>query len=172
MVRVNRLAQTGNDHSIEVLSNLSLSLDRLAGFFLVLSAATLLVALWPTLMGYWPIMGIALIHLAIVGFCFRLAWRGNWARQTVRVDAESVRIEFRTAGEQQETDWPANWVRVEVVNDGREPRVNLCLHGERIEIGRFVPPDERLQAAELLRKALAPHSAWDNTNSRPIASSG
>lgn len=172
MVRISRQAQTGNDQLIEVLSNLSLSLDRLAGFFLMLSAVTLLVALWPTVMGYWPIMAIALIHLAIVGICFRMAWRGNWARQTVRIGGGSVRIEVRTACEQHEVDWPANWVRVEVVKDRREPRVNLCLHGERVEIGRFVPPDERLQAAELLRNALAPYSAWDNTNSRPIASSG
>ncbi|MEM7053180.1 MAG: DUF2244 domain-containing protein, partial [Pseudomonadota bacterium] len=66
---------------IELLSNLSLTLDRLAGFFLMLSTVTLLVALWPTVMGYWPIMLVAFIHLAIVGWCFRLAWRGHWARQ-------------------------------------------------------------------------------------------
>lgn len=172
MVRIDRSTQEGRAQSIEVLSNLSLTLDRLAGFFLVLSTVTLLVALWPTVMGYWPIMVMALIHLAIVGACFRIAWRGNWMRQTVRIDSETVRIELRTAREHRQIEWPASWVRVEVGRAGREPRVDLCLHGRRIEIGHFVPADERLQAAELLREALAAYSAWDNTNSRPIASSG
>lgn len=72
---------------IQLRSNLSWSLDRLAGFFLVMSTVTLLVALLPTLMGYWSIMIAAILHVAIVGWCFRLAWRGNWARQSERMEA-------------------------------------------------------------------------------------
>lgn len=157
---------------IEVLSNLSLTLDRLAGFFLVLSAVTLTVALLPTLLGYWPIMAIAIVHLGIVGWCFRLAWRGNWARQDITVDADRVRVDFRTASATQHHELPVGWVRVEQRTMRGEPRVYLVLHGKRIEIGSFVPPAERIEAAKSIIRALEPHSAWNIKEFKETASSG
>lgn len=144
---------------IEVLSNLSLTLDRLAGFFLLISGVTLGVALLPTLMGYWPIMAIAIIHLAIVGWCFRLAWRGHWARQDIEIDAEQIRIGTCTARGCMQQVWPSGWVRIERVDRGSERRVFLALHQKRIEIGRFLPEFEREQAADLIAGALARRSA-------------
>jgi uncharacterized membrane protein len=140
---------------IEVLSNLSLTLDRLAGFFLLISGVTLGVALLPTVMGYWPIMAIAVVHLAIVGWCFRLAWRGHWARQDIEIDEEQVRIGTCTARGCQQQVWPSGWVRIERVDLGSELRVFLALHQRQIEIGRFLPEFERQQAAELIAGALA-----------------
>ena len=145
---------------IKVLSNLSLTLDKLAGVFLALSAVTLLVALLPTLLGYWPIMAIAIVHLAIVGWCLRLAWRGNWARQDITVDADRVIVEYRTARELQRHVLPVDWVRVAQQTVRGEPRIFLVLHEKRIEIGSFVPASERIEAARKIVKALEPHSAW------------
>jgi uncharacterized membrane protein len=156
---------------IEVLSNLSLTLDRLAGVFLALSCITLLVALLPTIWGYWPVMVIAIIHLAIVGWCFRLAWRGNWARQDITIDAEQVCVETRTARGGSASRWPAGWVRVHEDRVRGEPRVRLGLHGQMLEIGRFVPPQERAEAARLIRRALMPHSAWSHSRLQDTASS-
>lgn len=155
---------------IEVLSNLSLTLDRLAGVFLVISCVTLLVALLPTIWGYWPIMVIAIVHLAIVGWCFRAAWRGNWARQDITVDGERVRVELRTARGQWSSQWPTGWVRVHEDTLRGEPRVRLGLHGQQVEIGRFVPPQERAEAARAIRKALMPHSAWSQSKIQDTAS--
>ena len=146
---------------IEVLANLSLTLDRLAAVFLALSTVTLLVASLPTLLGYWPIMAIAIGHLAIVGWCFRLAWRGNWARQDITVDSQRVVVEYRTARAHQSSELPIGWVRVEQRLVRGEPRVFLVLHDRRIEIGSFVPADERVEAASSIARALEPHSAWN-----------
>ena len=145
---------------IEILSNLSLSLDRLAGFFLVLSAVTLLVALWPTMMGFWPIMLVAVIHLAIVGWCFRLAWRGHWARQDIFISAETTTIEYRSRQVNKRVELPTQWLRVVIEQKEREPHLYIAEHNQRIEIGAFLPADERLTAAKFLRTALAPFSAW------------
>lgn len=154
---VRRLEDATNSEAcrIEVRSNLSLTLDRLAVVFLALSGVTLGVALLPTLMGYWPVLLFALIHLAIVGWCFRLAWRGHWARQDIEIDAERIRIDSRTVREHLSTEWPAAWTRVERVLQHRELRVFLALHRQRFEIGRFLPEAERKQAADLIADALA-----------------
>lgn len=157
---------------IEVLSNLSLTLDRLAGFFLALSAVTLTVALLPTLLGYWPIMVIAIIHLAIVGWCFRAAWRGHWARQDITVEPDRVRVEFRTVRGVEKHELPTGWVRVEQCSARGEPRVYLALHGKRLEIGSFVPALERIEAANNIIRALEPHSAWKVKEIKESASSG
>lgn len=157
---------------IEVLSNLSLTLDRLAGFFLVLSALTLTVALLPTLLGYWPIMAIAIVHLAIVGWCFRIAWRGHWARQDISVDSDRVRVDFRTVRGVEQYELPTHWVRIEQHIAGGEPRVYLVLHDKRIEIGSFVPASERIEAAKCIKRALEPHSAWKLKRIKETASPG
>ena len=172
MIRAHAANAEKRETRIEVLANLSLTLDRLAGIFLVLSAATLLVALLPTLLGYWPIMVIAIAHLAIVGWCFRLAWRGNWARQDITVDGERVVVEYRTARERQSHEFPAGWVRVEQRAVHGEPRVFLVLHDKRIEIGSFVPANERIEAARNIVQALEPHSAWKFNGIKETVSSG
>lgn len=172
MIRESVLDPDDSVTRIEVLSNLSLTLDRLAGFFLALSAVTLTVALLPTLLGYWPIMAIAIVHLAIVGWCFRIAWRGHWARQDITVNADCVRVEFRTSRGVEQQELPTDWVRVEQRRAHGEPRVFLVLHGNRIEIGSFVPASERIEAAQSIIRALEPHSAWKIKGIKETASSG
>lgn len=148
---------------IEILSNLSLSLDRLAGFFLVLSTVTLMVALLPTLMGYWPIMVVAVIHLAIVGWCFRLAWQGYWARQDIFVGEKITSIQYRSKRESQRIELPTHWLRIILDRTGQEPRLFIAAHEKRVEIGSFLPVEERITAAEMLRRSIAPFSAWDKS---------
>ena len=161
-----------NESRLELLSNLSLTLDRLAGVFLVLSTVTLLVALLPTLMGFWPVLAIAILHLGIVGWCFRLAWRGYWHRQVVRIAGDQVTLTDCSARGRLERSWNAAWVRVEIDHSGTEPRLFLGMHEDRVELGAFVPVDERMEAADWLHRSLTPGTAWNNEFIRQRASSG
>jgi uncharacterized membrane protein len=146
---------------IEARSNLSISLDRLAVIFLGLSAVTLLVALGPLIMGLWVIMAIAIVHLIIVGWCFRLAWRGHWAREDMAIGPEELTVERVTAKSRSLTHWPVAWVRVDIV-PGRlgEKHVYLSCQGRRQQLGAFLPVPERLELAQLLSDRLRPLSAW------------
>ncbi len=155
---------------VDVRSNLSISLDRLASVFLGLSAVTLLVAAGPLLFGLWPIMVIALIHLLIVGWCLRLAWRGHWARERLVVGPELLTVEQFALNRHSRRDWPLAWVQV--CSEARglgDVHVYLSCKGQRQQIGAFLPLDERLELVKTLKNCIGPMSAWRNMHQPQVS---
>ncbi len=148
---------------VEAKSNLSMSLDRLAFVFLGISAVTLLVALLPLIFGLWPIMVAAIVHLLIVGWCFRTAWRGNWARERIELGPDELIVEHFRLGRQERIEWPIAWVRVEI-EPGRlgNTRVHVVCQGQRRQIGAFLPVNERLELARIMKDRLRPLTAWSD----------
>jgi len=145
---------------IEARSNMSMSLDRLAAVFLGLSAVTFLVALGPLLLGFWPVMVAAVLHLLMVGWCMRLAWRGNWARERMVIDDETLRIDHFDVRRETRSEWPSAWVRVQVEKQRMgERQVVVTCHGKRQIIGDFLPTGEKLALADVLQKSLRPFDA-------------
>lgn len=163
VIEVHHSVDRDNPTVIEVRSNLSMTLDRLAAVFLGLSAVVLLVALGPTIMGYWPIMLAAIVHLIMVGWCLRLAWRGNWARERILIGPEQVVVEHFDLHRQSRSYWPAAWLQVNV-EQGQlgERRISLSCQGRRQMVGLFLPPQERLVLADTLKDSLRPYSAWSD----------
>lgn len=155
---------------IEARANLSMTLDRLMAVFAGLSLVTLLVTVWPVLMGLWPILLAALIHLAIVGWCFRAAWRGNWARESLRIEGDDLVVEHFRAGHQSRTKWPVAWTRV-YKEPGRlaDLRVFVGSQGRRQEVGAFLPVGERAELAVMLEKALRARSAWGGSQTIQVS---
>jgi uncharacterized membrane protein len=146
---------------IEAKSNLSMSLDRLAAVFLGLSALTLLVAILPLLLGLWPILLIAIVHLLIVGWCLRLAWRGNWARERLTVGPEWLTVEHFAMRARTRDQWPVAWVRVQLETAGScEVQVHVNCQGRRQIIGAYLPVTERYELAQTLKECLGPLTAW------------
>ncbi len=160
MIEIQSSKESPNATIVEARTNLSLTLDRLAAIFLVFSAFTLLVALWPTLMGLWPVMVIAIIHLLIVGWCLRLAWRGNWALERIAIDQDWVTIEHHAMRTHRKTRWPAAWARVELGRKGQQVKVLVGCHGKQQEVGAFLPESERLELARAIETGLGPYTAW------------
>lgn len=145
-----------------VQSNLSITLGRLFGIFAILSAVTLAVALTLTWQGFWPVLIFALVHLWIVGWCFRFAWRNHWARQRIEIGPDTMIVEHVALKEHSRVEWPTPWVQVHVVSDRGQPRVFLARSGESLEVGGFLPPSERKELAEAIQEGLKPYSAWSD----------
>lgn len=140
---------------IEARSNLSMSLDGLTAVFVGLCAVSLLVVAWPVFLGLWPVLLAAVVHLAIVGWCFRAAWRGNWARERLRLDGDELVIEQFRLGRQLRRSWPSAWTRVELLaGPCRELRVFISSQGKRQEIGAFLPQTEREELAGMVKTML------------------
>lgn len=161
MIELKQAVHPSDPDVIEVRSNLSMSLDRLAAVFGGLCALTLAVVAWPVLMGLWPILLVALIHLAAVGWCFRLAWRGNWVRERLEIGRDRLVIEQFRLGHRSRRDWPVAWAQVQR-GKGRfaDLHVYVSNRGERQEVGAFLPVNERVELARMLENALWPRTAW------------
>lgn len=131
------------------------------GVFAALCVVTLLVVAWPVMMGLWPVLLAALLHLAVVGWCFRSAWRGNWAREELRVEGDLLLVEHFRAGLRRKSEWPVAWSRVQM-EEGRfgDVHVYVTSQGKRQEIGAFLPVSERTELARMVNDALRPRSAW------------
>lgn len=146
---------------VDLRSNVSMTLDRLVVLFAALSGVTLLVALGPMLLGLWPIMAIAVGHLILVGWCLRLAWRGNWVRERLVIDPRRVIVEHFDAKGRTFNQWPSAWVRVEWQRGPLGDRYPaLSSHGRRQAIGQFLPEQERQEVSAIVSQCLRSVTAW------------
>ncbi|MFW6340386.1 MAG: DUF2244 domain-containing protein [Wenzhouxiangella sp.] len=155
---------------IEAMSNVSITLDRLVAIFAGLCLVTLAVIAWPVVMGLWPMLVVAVLHLAAVGWCLRSAWRKNWARERIRVENDRLIVEHYRAGHQASSQWPVAWTRVQLEHDrSGDLRVFVTSQGRRQQIGAFLPVAERARLARMLDRALHPLSAWSGANSIQVS---
>lgn len=161
MIKTRHNADSEDELTIELYSNLSMSLDRFFAVFLVISAVTLLISIYPLALGLWPVMVISLIHIVLVGLCFRSAWRGNWVREIIHFDAETVTIKHLAARKSWRVQWPVTWLRLARSAD-RQGHVRLYLgqHGQKQEIGGFLPSHERDELSGLIKTALTQRTGW------------
>ena len=161
VIKTNQSIESDEELTIELYSNLSMTLDRFFAVFLVISAVTLLISIYPLALGLWPVMVISLIHIVLVGLCFRSAWRGNWVREIIHFDAQTVTIKHLAVNKSWQVEWPVAWLRLGRRAD-RQGHVRLYLdqHGQKQEIGGFLPSHERDELNGLLTSALARRTAW------------
>ena len=150
-----------NHFSVELRSNLSMTLDRFFAVFLAISTVVMLISLYYLALGLWPVMLISLLHVVAVGWCFRSAWRNNWFRQFIRFKNDTVTIEHKSASDSWQLTWPTTWLRIVSNKDKhKEHRVYLCQHNQKQEVGSFLPQNEREQLEKVMRKALTNRTGW------------
>jgi uncharacterized membrane protein len=112
--------------------------------------------------GAWPIAGFCGLDVLVMWWAFRANFASGRKLERIEITPHELILETESAGlQRKEKRFVRRWVRVELEEDhSRELIGNLFLrsHGNRTEIGRFLPPDERKSLAHALRSALAnPH---------------
>ncbi len=110
------------------------------------------------LMGAWPVVGFLGLDVALVYWAFRASYRGARGFELLRVSHFELlfaRVDARGA----RREWRFNpaWVRLERFNDEDYGLLRLWLlsRERRWEIGGFLGPGQREEAALGLAKALA-----------------
>lgn len=128
--------------------NRSLTPRQVAAFFAIMAGTSAAVSGYSFSQGnvYAPLFALA--ELSALALCLRLVWRRLSVRERLRLDARALVVE---AGGTQASFHPA-WVRLRRDEVGH---VRLASHGREIEIGAFLPTQERDELAASVRQALA-----------------
>ncbi|HEX2887254.1 DUF2244 domain-containing protein [Vineibacter terrae] len=123
----------------------------------VLLAANLLIGLPVFLLGAWPVIGFMGLDVALVVVLFRLNYKSGRLTETLTLtDSALVVTRLDPEGLVEETRLDAYWLRVDMDDPPEhESRLTLISRGNRLVVGRFLTPDERLEVAKALRAAVA-----------------
>ena len=134
------------------------SLPR-AGFWAVMAAvivvSTGLGAVF-AMQGAWPIFGFFGLDIALLYLAFRWNYRAGRLTEIVQLTSDALVVRRITArGQSREWRFNSHWVRVEL-DEAVEPHstLHLASHGERLALGAFLSPEERLDFSNALRAAL------------------
>jgi uncharacterized membrane protein len=109
------------------------------------------------LAGAWPILIFSGVDVLLVWLAFKLNYRSGRMFETVRLTDEEILVRHMSPSgrESRFTFRPPHWLSVGMDDPPRaDSRLTLSSHGKQLEIGRFLPPAEKVEVARALRRAL------------------
>ena len=140
-----------------LLPHRSLPREGFHALIAALIAANLILGVPMFLFGAWPVIGFMGLDIALVVFLFRLNYKSGPLAETLRLtDTDLVVTRIHPGGVSGEPGFGAPGLRVERDTPPQhESRLVLVSRGNRLVVGRFLTPEERLEVANNLRAALA-----------------
>ena len=127
-------------------------------------AANVVIALPLFVMGAWPVFGFMGLDIFLLWWLFKRSYFDARRTETLTLtDSDLVVVRIAPDGEREELRLDSYWLKV----DATEERLVVTSRGNRVVIGRFLGPDERLRVAEQLKAAIAAmrapryDHAWD-----------
>ncbi len=124
----------------------------------VFAAACLLTGIRFAILGAWPVLGFLGLDILLLYLAFRANFRAAPAYEHVRVTPLELQL-ARVSARGARAEWrfhPA-WVQLERQEHeefGVE-RLALVSRGRRVEIARFLGPDQKAEFADALSRALS-----------------
>lgn len=106
--------------------------------------------------GAWPVFGFYGLDVLIIYIALRKNYRNALIYEKVRLNDEVLLVEKGDRhGVSQVLEFQPYWLRVHVDDPGKHhAQVRLTSHGKSVIIGSFLSPEERLDFAAALRRAL------------------
>ncbi|MGE0151853.1 MAG: DUF2244 domain-containing protein [Reyranellaceae bacterium] len=122
----------------------------------VVAAANLAVGIAFFWSGAWPVFGFMGLDVALLYFLFRLNYRDANETELVRLTDDALVVRrIRANGEEQTWSLEPYWLRVEMDDPPRhDSMLVLAARERRLAVGSFLTPEERLEMAQALRRAL------------------
>jgi uncharacterized membrane protein len=114
------------------------------------------LAFW--MMGAWPIVGFFGLDIALVQVAFRLNYRAARACEEVTLTRDRLTVTRVAAnGRTMAMSFNPYWARLEIERDPDigVSRVTITSHGNRLDVGAFLPPKDRASFAAAFASALA-----------------
>lgn len=127
-------------------------------------AANVVIALPLFVMGAWPVFGFMGLDIFLLWWLFQRSYFDARRTETLTLtDRDLVVVRIAPDGEREELRLNSYWLKVEAT----EERLVVTSRGNRVVIGRFLGPEERLRVTEQLKAAIAAmrapryDHAWD-----------
>lgn len=133
-----------------------------AGFTVLMVAVvgvSVLIGAGFFLIGAWPVTGFLGLDVLLLYFAFRWNYRQSRRAEFITLDPDGLVVRrVDPEGRRQEWRLEPYWARIEV-EDSPARRLILRSRGQTLVIGAFITPEERLEVAEALNRALRSHRA-------------
>lgn len=162
MVIVEQCAD-GTAARIQARGNFSLGAGGLLILLATLATITLGLAGILAWQGYWPVLTIAVVQLALVFWALLHAWRRAWIVEEIVIDEKQVRVRRRRYRSVREFRLESAWAWVRLVPPpyrGYAPRLILRSMDQQLELGTYLTIDEKTSLAQHLSRTLATLNAW------------
>lgn len=122
------------------------------------------------LLGAWPVIGFAVVEIALAAILLQLNVRRACSSELVLLNEDALRI-VRTdpAGCRTERALPTAWLNVRLLEEaGKTPRLVLGSHLGQEEVGASLGETEKRDLAQALREVLhrSRHPSFDNPQLR------
>lgn len=107
--------------------------------------------------GAWPVFGFCGLEFVLLYAAFRINYRDGRACERVRLSDSGLEIRRVDARGRSGGTWrlQPNWLRVSIDEPPRhDSQLVLSSHGRNLVIGAFLTPEERLDLARALRRAI------------------
>jgi uncharacterized membrane protein len=107
--------------------------------------------------GAWPVSGFCGLEMLLFYGLFRLNYRRARTFERVRLTDKALTVERHFHwGEVRRWSFQPYWLRVNLAEPPEtDSPLTLSSHGRSLVVGSFLSPDERLDFARALRRALA-----------------
>lgn len=115
--------------------------------------------------GAWPVLGFCGLEFVLLYVAFTINHRDARACERVRLSDDGLEVRRIDSGGKLRSVWrmQPNWLRISIDDPpAHDSQLVLSSHGQSLIIGAFLTPDERLEFARALRRAIdlwrvAPH---------------
>lgn len=106
--------------------------------------------------GAWPVAGFCGLEILLVYIAFRMNFRAARRHERLRLSDAGLDVSLiEPSGKTTTRRLEPSWVNVDMDDPPvHESRLTLGSHGTRLEIGRFLQPEEKLEVARELRDAI------------------
>ncbi len=140
--------------SWEFRRNCSVTPGQLAASFALIALVSLTMGAFCWFQGAVLVLPFASLELLAVGTAFLVYARHALDGERIWLEGSVLVVESENAGAVVRREFQRAWVRIEQVAHG-QAMIEICCHGQRVPVGRFVRKELRQRVAAELRLALA-----------------
>jgi len=141
-------------HRWTLKRNCSLTPRQSAAVYALLCTASLTIALFFLLQGFWMVLAFALVEMTAVGAALLYYARHALDVETIVLTEACLLIERVDAGRREEIRLDPCWTRIRPPAPRERKLIELESHGRRVRIGAYVSEAIRSQVARELKLAM------------------